>query len=79
MVQQNESRRSCEKGTPSILDPWAGPFIFSLIFWTCEALSKFQIKCRLDKRFKVAFEMQAVEPKINIAHSIDGELFSDKK
>merc|ERR1712131_228264 len=28
---------------------------------------------------KVAFEMQAVEPKINIAHSIDGELFSDKK
>jgi len=28
---------------------------------------------------KVAFEMQAVEPKINIAHSIDGELFNDKK
>merc|ERR1711970_79663 len=28
---------------------------------------------------KVAFEMQAVEPKLNIAHSIDGELFSDKK
>ena len=31
------------------------------------------------KLIKVAFEMQAVEPKINIAHSIDGELFSDKK
>jgi len=28
---------------------------------------------------KVAFEMQAVQPKINIAHSIDGELFNDKK
>ena len=38
-----------------------------------------QVKVFIDERCKVAFEMQAVEPKINIAHSIDGELFSDKK
>ena len=38
-----------------------------------------QVKVFIDERCEVAFEMQAVEPKINIAHSIDGELFSDKK
>ena len=38
-----------------------------------------QVKVFINERYKVAFEMQAVEPKINIAHSIDGELFSDKK